>query len=124
MTTDPPSRDLDLLDRERSVLPFEVAEADPRGTGIGRRLVVSFVLSCLIAAGCWIVLPRFGVWVPIWVPLACFGLIAAAAVFAGHEDRAPDSDHVGSGASGGCCQPDEGRPICCSGPRPMRMFRK
>lgn len=95
----------------------------PQRAGIGRRLVVSFVLSCMIAAGCWIVLPRFGVWVPTWVPLACFGLIAAAAVFAGHEDRAPDSEQVGSGAGGCCCQPDDGRPICCSGPRPLKMFK-
>lgn len=93
------------------------------GSGIGRRIVVAFVLSCLIAAGCWIVLPRFGVWVPVWVPLACFGLIAAAAVFAGHEDEAQHADGGATGAGGGCCKPDDGRPICCSGPRPLRMFK-
>ncbi len=104
---------------DASVEAFE----DARRSGIGPRLVVAFVLSCLIAAGCWVVLPRFGVWVPVWVPLACFGLIAAAAVFAGHEDRDPESDQVGTGTGGGCCKADDGRPICCSGPRPLKMFK-
>lgn len=108
---------------ERNIEPLAQTLDVQKRTSLGRRLVVAFVLSCLIAAGCWIVLPRFGVWVPVWVPLACFGLIAAAAVFAGHEDRAPDSDQVRPDAAGGCCQPDEGRPICCSGPRPLKMFK-
>lgn len=101
----------------------DIAAQERDRAGIGRRLVVSFVLSCMIAAGCWIVLPRFGVWVPIWMPLACFGLIAAAAVFAGHEDQAQTADGEAMGGSGGCCKADEGRPICCSGPRPLRMFK-
>ncbi|MBX3316568.1 MAG: hypothetical protein KF902_06860 [Phycisphaeraceae bacterium] len=117
MTTDPPSRDLDLLDSERSVLPFEVVEADPRGKGMGRRLVIAFVLSCMIAAGCWIVLPRFGVWVPVWVPLAGFVLIVIATVAASR----PGDDRDDNDTGGGC---DEGRPICCSGPRPLRMFKE
>lgn len=90
------------------------------GTGTGRRLVIGFVLCCAIAGVCWVVLPRFGVWVPVWLPLGAFVLIVVASIAASPDN--PDADDGRPDA--GCCKADEGRPICCSGPRPMRMFRK
>jgi hypothetical protein len=114
--------------QETGPLTFAPIAAEPPtaepGTGTGRRLVVGFVLCCVIAGVCWGVLPRFGVWVPVWLPLAGFGLIVFAAIVAGPER---DGDH-GDGPGAGCCgdgqRADEGRPICCSGPRPMRVFRE
>lgn len=118
MTTDL-SRDHDSGETDRSVLPFEAPTDESRGSGVGRRLVVGFVLCCVIAGVCWGVLPRFGVWVPGWLPLAGFVLIVVAAVVAG-PDR--DGDQGRGGGPGGGCGVDEGRPICCSGPRLMRVF--
>ncbi len=117
MTTDQ-SREHDRLEGERTVLAFDAPAARERGTGVGRRLVVGFVLCSLVAGVCWGVLPRFGVWVPVWLPLGGFALIVAATVAA-----SPDRDERDDGPRGGCGN-DDGRPICCSGPRPMRMFRK
>lgn len=122
MTTDQSrEHEHDLLEGERTMLAFDAPASRERGMGIGRRLVVGFVLCCLIAAGCWVVLPRFGVWVPVWVPLACFAIIAGAAVFARNEGDVSHDEEDGPG--GGCCGGDDGRPICCSGPRPMKMFK-
>lgn len=104
-------------------LPFEAPEDDTRGTGVGRRLVVGFFVCCVIAGVCWGVLPRFGVWVPAWLPLAGFVLIVVAAVVAGPGRDGDHSDGPGGGCGDGQ-RADDGRPICCSGPRPMRVFRK
>ncbi|MBX3360900.1 MAG: hypothetical protein KF912_08600 [Phycisphaeraceae bacterium] len=109
MTTDRPS------DHDPMVLPFGVScDEDP---GVGRRLVVGFVLCCVLVGICWVVLPRFGVWVPAWIPLAGFVLIVIATVAASRPRD--DSDDINRG--GGC---DDGRPICCSGPRPLKMFKE
>lgn len=108
---------------ERNIEPLAQTLDVQQGTSIGRRLVVAFVLLCLIAAACWIVLPRFGVWVPVWLPFAGFGLIAAAAVLASHENRSEPTETNATSAGAGCCQADDGRPICCSGPRPLKMFK-
>lgn len=118
MTTDL-SRDRGANQDGPLTLPFEAPVDDTRGTGVGRRLVVGFVVCCVIAGVCWGVLPRFGVWVPAWLPLAGFVLIVVAAVVAGSEREGNHGDGPGGG-----CGVDEGRPICCSGPRPMRVFRK
>lgn len=95
---------------------------DPPGPSIARRLVIAFVASCLLALICWVVLPRFDVWLPPWIPLVSFVVIMAAAIISARPDTTPD-DAGGSDPRGtSCC--DDGRPVCCSGPRPLRIFRE
>lgn len=112
--------DRDTLDGESWERPEII---DPPGPSIARRLVIAFVASCILALVCWVVLPRFGVWLPPWIPLASFVVIMIATVLSARPDadelEDPDTQHA-SGSS--CC--DDGRPVCCSGPRPLRIFRE
>lgn len=41
-----------------------------------KRLFVALVLIGATALACWRLLPRWGIDVPWWVPLICFGVIA------------------------------------------------
>lgn len=108
---------------DRNTEPFGERQDESRGSGVGRRLVIGFVISCVLGGRCWGLLPRFGVWVPAWLPLGGFGLIMLASLIAGYENARDDENGSGGGGSGGRCGVDEGRPICCSGPRPMKMLR-
>lgn len=105
-------------------LPFADAPDVPTpgrgGSGVGRRLVAGFILCCVVASVCWGVLPRFGVWIPAWLPFGGFGVILLASLFAGFEGR--DNNNEGSMASGPRCGADDGRSLCCSGPRPLKLF--
>ncbi|MBK7405651.1 MAG: hypothetical protein IPJ41_13760 [Phycisphaerales bacterium] len=92
---------------------------------------MAFAVLVLVAIGCYIVLPRFGVDLPSWVPLAAFAIIAVGVLanassegqFGRHtdgEDTASDRCRGGSCAAGG---QGDGRPIgCCPGPRPPRFL--
>lgn len=112
---------------ERDLRRIRWAEAEPRPRrmSVAQRVLIAFLASCALAAGCWLVLPRFGVYVPVWVPLAGFGLIAGAAVFAPSEEDEDDDHGPGSGDPDQDERCMEGRAVgCCAGPRPLKMFGK
>jgi len=107
-------------------LPSDVLDAvheideEEAGARLARRIFVAGLAIAAIAALCWVVLPMFGMVLPPMVPLLLFGVIAFAAITASPEAK----PRRGARATGDCCSPDdEGRPICCSGPRPPRLFK-
>ncbi len=77
-----------------------------------KRLVVAFVLVALLAVLCLVVLPRYNVHLPPMVPLLGFVVIVVGTLMSSYTPprKKPKCD----------CD-DEGRPICCSGPRPLRF---
>ncbi len=114
------------------------------------RLIVAFVCVAAMTTITLVVLPHFGVYLPPWIPLAAFGIIAIAVLanafeegqFAhGPVDGAEDvidyptsnrSQHASSCCSGGNCgcgsspaHEPQGRAVgCCPGPRPPRFLRQ
>lgn len=90
----------------------EQDEGPGESSAILRRLVVAFVLVALLAILCLAVLPRYNVHLPPMVPLLAFVVIVAGALMSSYTPprRKPK-----------CGCEDEGRPICCSGPRPLRF---
>ncbi len=79
------------------------------------RLSIAFFVSILIAIGCWLILPNYGVYLPAWIPLLAFGVMAVACVLSELEqdkDDEHDDDDEDSGD-------DEGRSLTCCGPRPV-----
>lgn len=78
------------------------------GIRITRRLVVAFVLIMLTGAVCWVVLPRYGMVLPLPAVLMIFFVMAFASLAPLLESRpkaAPPEDM--------------GRPLKCGGPRPI-----
>ncbi len=103
----------------------EPGDAPPQveGRKLLLRLVIAFVICVILAAVCFVVLPANGVDIPGWIPLVAMALIAVAALTtAKAEGQLPTTK---PGCSDGPCGCDDGRPVgCCSGPRPLRMFRE
>jgi hypothetical protein len=89
------------------------------------RLLVAFCLCVALAAICFVVLPANGVDIPAWIPLAAMGIIAIAALTTAQaEGQLPTTPKRGEQPGAGCGCGD-GRAVgCCSGPRPLRMFRE
>ncbi|MDX2147009.1 MAG: hypothetical protein SFZ23_05755 [Planctomycetota bacterium] len=58
---------------------------------MARRMLIAFVLSAMLAVGCYVIAPRAGVYLPWFVPLVAFGAIFAAAI-APLLERSPSDD--------------------------------
>lgn len=108
----------------------EPAAPRTEGRRLVTRLIVAFVILVVVAVLCYGVLPRFGVDLPSWVPLAAFAIIAVGVVAnATSEGQFGPSDEDEACRSGdvfdrkcGAGGPD-GRPVgCCPGPRPPRFL--
>jgi len=87
------------------------------GTRLARRLMVAFSLSALLAAMSFVFLPKWGVHLPPMIPILGFIVILVGVVLGSHEDAQTRKKKA-------CVCDDEGRPICCGGPRPLRSFRE
>jgi hypothetical protein len=74
----------------------------------------------VLGVGFYVVLPQFGVRLPPFVPLVCFGAIAVGAMLntgeSPYEDYEFDDEDDGCG-DGGCAVG------MCPGPRPLKMFQ-
>jgi len=114
---DEPGRLMD--DARRRVRDAEYDERE--GTLTARRLMVAFALSALLAVFSFVLLPKWGVYLPPMIPALGFIVILVGSILGSREDRAGDESVVEKDRCG--CD-DEGRPICCGGPRPMQSFRK
>lgn len=77
--------------------------------GSVRRLAVALGLAMMIAFLCWVLAPRWGVHLPMIVPLMGFAAIAVGTIMAASEAQ-PKPKRAGD---------PPGRPMCCSGPRPV-----
>lgn len=139
---DPPEQPPSL---ERSDIPDP-----PEGRRLLLRLIIAFVCVVAMTTITLVVLPHFGVYLPPWVPLAAFSIIAIAVLANAYEEgqfaqgpldgaehvidhptphRSPNSCTCSS--SGRCgCRRDHGRETqgraigCCPGPRPPRFLRQ
>ena len=78
-----------------------------------RRLAVALGLSLVLAFLCFVLAPRWGVYLPMIVPLMGFGAIALGTIMAAAEARPKTPEQADDEADA------PGRPICCSGPRPI-----
>ena len=87
---------------------------------LARRLLVAFILIVLLGVGFYIVLPHYGLRLPPYVPMLCFGAIAVGALLnTGETPRNDlhDDDDQDANCDGGCAVG------MCPGPRPLRMFK-
>jgi hypothetical protein len=98
----------------------DAEDEDREGTLTARRLMVAFALSALLAVFSFVLLPKWGVYLPPMIPALGFIVILVGSILGSREDRAGDEQVVEKNSCG--CD-DEGRPICCGGPRPLRSFR-
>ncbi len=87
---------------------------------LARRLLVALILIVMLGVGFYIVLPFYGLRLPPYVPMLCFGAIAVGALLntgeTPHTDLLDDDDQEGN-CDGGCAVG------MCPGPRPLRMFK-
>lgn len=105
----------ELMDDARQRVRAMEDDSGDRGR-TARRLFVAFVLSAFVAVLSFVVLPKWGVYLPPMVPVLGFIVILLGTVLGSRED--------GAARKPACGVDDEGRPICCSGPRPLRTFRE
>jgi hypothetical protein len=56
------------------------------------RLFASFLMCVGLSLVCWWVLPKFGLLVPAWLPLAGFAIILVAILIASAPPSDPQSD--------------------------------
>jgi hypothetical protein len=94
-----------------SVAPEEQAREQARGSL--RRLAVALGLSVVLAFLCFVLAPRWGVHLPVIVPLMAFGAIALGTIMAAAEARPKQKPEAEEDPA------DPGRPMCCGGPRPV-----
>ncbi len=80
----------DLLEEARLRLrrEREIDQYEEQGRRLARRLVVAFVLVLVTAVFFFLIVPRFGVHLPLFVPMLCFAVIAIGAVLA-HKGDSP-----------------------------------
>ncbi len=64
-------------------------------TSLFKRLFVALLLIGATALVCWKLLPRWGFNVPVWVPLACFVVIAISTLATMEREEAPEPDPDG-----------------------------
>lgn len=81
---------------------------------IARRLVVAFILVALLALLAYVVLPQFGLHLPALIPPIAFLVITIGSLLSADAPAKADPP---------CDCDSDGRPICCSGPRPPRFTR-
>jgi hypothetical protein len=101
---------------------------------MARRLLVALILSLLISIAVYVVLPRYGVVLPAWIPLLAFlTMVAGSIAIALENDAEKDEDRPEvidpNGPYYSDAPPpdpddlvrfdDEARPITCCGPRPV-----
>jgi hypothetical protein len=101
----------DLSEREcclETPEPDEAALEQARGSL--RRLAVALGLAIVLAFLCWVLAPRWGVHLPMIVPLMGFVAIAVGTIMAAAEARPKGKSQ---------CDETPGRPMCCAGPRPV-----
>lgn len=79
---------------------------------IARRLVVAFALLALMVLLSYVVLPEFGLHLPPLIPPLAFVVIVIGSLLSADAPPKPR-----------CECDEEGRPICCGGPRPPRFTR-
>lgn len=87
---------------------------------LARRLLVALILIVLLGVGFYIVLPFYGLRLPPYVPMLCFGAIAVGALLNTGEtpyNDLHDDDDQDANCDGGCAVG------MCPGPRPLRMFK-
>ncbi len=110
-----------LMDRARAVAKREDDE-QREARALVRRLVVAFFLTIVLMAAFVVLVAELNVHVPPIVFLLSFVAIAVGTLLTLLPGAARSKAEAG--ASCGCAADDEGRPVgCCSGPRPLRMFR-
>ncbi|MFG0307496.1 MAG: hypothetical protein ACF8Q5_14935 [Phycisphaerales bacterium JB040] len=108
---DPTLPATELMDRARREARCEDEEARA-AAALMRRLLVALALVLVIGAVCFVVLPLYGMKLPIIMPILAF-----IAIFLGAILTAPSPKPRPRPS-------DDGRPIgCCPGPRPLRSFR-
>lgn len=78
------------------------------------RLSIAFFITVLIAIGCLVILPNYGIALPAWIPLLCFGVMVGACVLSELEQDKEDDDDDDEDDTDG-----EGRSLTCCGPRPI-----
>ena len=59
---------------------------------MAKRLSIALVLSILIGFGCYVILPRYGVTLPPWVPVLAFAFMFVASVAVELERDSEDDD--------------------------------
>ncbi len=109
-----------LMDDARAIARREDDE-HREARALVRRLVVAFVLTIGLMASFVVLVAELDVHVPPIVFLLSFAAIAVGTLLTllptAKPGRKPE-------APCGCADDEDGRPIgCCSGPRPLRMFR-
>jgi hypothetical protein len=105
-----------LLDDARQKVR-EADDEDREGSAITRRIMVAFVLSVFLAVLSFVLLPKWGVHLPPMIPVLGFIVILVGTILGSHEAEQTRRQRKA------CECEDDGRPMCCGGPRPMRMFR-
>ncbi len=108
-----------LMDDARQRVRVE-DDRNKESSRLARRLLIAFILIVLLGVGFYIVLPYFGLRLPPFVPILCFGAIAVGALLNTGEtpyERSPQDDEHGCTGEGGCAVG------MCPGPRPLRMFK-
>lgn len=114
-----------LIDEARE----RIREEDDRnkeGVKLARRLIVAFVLVCLLGIVFYAVLPQWGLRLPPIVPALSFIAIFAGAVLTALDENKPDTldDEDDTRVLDQRSCKDDGCAVgMCSGPRPLRMFR-
>lgn len=110
----------DLLEQARARLraEHEVNRYEEQGRRLARRLIVAFVLVVLLAVVFFIIVPKMGVHLPMFVPVLCFATIVLGALLA-HAGDAPESRQARKRDDDCGCAVG-----CCPGPRPLKMFRE
>jgi len=115
-----------LLEEARQRIHDE-DERNKESNKLARRLLVAFILIVLLGVVFFIVLPYYGLRLPPFVPILCFGAIATGAILSANESD-PDHDNdpgSGDGSGGDDCDGGGGCAVgMCPGPRPLRMFNK
>jgi len=100
---------------------------------MARRLLVALILSLLISIAVYVVLPRYGVVLPAWIPLLAFAAMVAGSIAITLEKQAEEDAGEDAPATDGLYYSDapppdpddlvrfdeEARPITCCGPRPI-----
>ncbi len=106
----------DLLEDARQKVR-EADDDDREGTGTTRRVMVAFILSVFLAVLSFVLLPKWGVYLPPMIPVLGFIVILVGTIMGSYEAEQTRKKQRA------CACDDEGRPMCCGGPRPMRAFR-
>ena len=118
--------DSDILDgRSLRIGPQGEPEqfVDPReeerkqANALARRLIIAFVLMVGLSVGMLVLVAELNLRIPPMMFLLSFLAIAAGTITTLMTGRDKPAKSKAD------CACDDGRPVCCSGPRPLRAFR-